>query len=300
MAVILAAISRPDLVHIHGIGPAIVAPLARLAGLRVVVTHHGADYEREKWSYFARKVLKTGEWCATRFAHQIIAVSNEIHTRLSVRYGVKPAVVPNGVRLPSRTAVSIPPGDIRVAPGRYVLQVSRLVPEKRQMDLIDAFLRASLGPDWKLVLVGGIDDSEFASAILDRTAGREEIGVAGFRTGAELDYLYRNAGIFVLPSSHEGLPIALLEALSYGTRSLASNIPANLEVGMPEEFYFSLGDVDALAVALRRLASHPCSEEEATVRARWVTSKFNWNEIARATSDVFTRTHPKIARTRPV
>ena len=74
LGVIYAAVARPDLLHIHAIGPAIVAPLARLLGLRVIVTHHGPDYERDKWGRFARLVLRAGEHVGMRCAHARIAV----------------------------------------------------------------------------------------------------------------------------------------------------------------------------------------------------------------------------------
>jgi len=67
VCVFYAALLRPDILHIHAVGPAIVTPIARLFGLRVVVTHHGPDYERDKWGAFARWVLRTGESLGMRY-----------------------------------------------------------------------------------------------------------------------------------------------------------------------------------------------------------------------------------------
>src|SRR5262249_52916705 len=132
--------------------------------------------------------------------------------------------------------------------GRYFLQVSRIVPEKRQLDLIHAYNQAR-PPGWKLVLVGGAGKDEYSLKVHEAAQAAGVI-MAGFQRGVALAQLYTHAGAFILPSSHEGLPIALLEALSYGLPVLASDIPANLEVALPPASYFPLGDVTALAQRL--------------------------------------------------
>jgi glycosyltransferase involved in cell wall biosynthesis len=150
-----------------------------------------------------------------------------------------------------------------LTPRRYILQVSRFVPEKRQLDLLRAFAAARL-EGWKLVLVGrgeGLD--RYSSEVRHLAAGNPMVVLTGFQTGAPLHELYGNAAGFVLPSSHEGLPIALLEALSYGLPTLASDIPANLEVASPSGRYFPLGDLEQLTEGLRDLYRQNWTRESA-------------------------------------
>lgn len=300
LGVLYAAIKRPNLLHIHAIGPMLMTPLARLLGLRVIVTHHGADYEREKWGKFSRIVLKTGERLGVRFAHGCIVISEVIQESVRRKYGRGACLIRNGVDIPTLRTTKDVLTDLRLDEQRYVLHVSRLVPEKRQIDLVDAFERAHL-PAWKLVLVGQIQtDERYSQQVSERVKRSSNIVLAGFRSGVELQELYTHAGLFVLPSSHEGLPIALLEALSYGLRALASDIPANLEIGLNPSQYFPLGNIDALANALQRHAAAACTETERSRTREWVTSRYNWCDIAHATLEVYKRAQRIESAVRPL
>jgi len=287
LATLYAAARRPDVLHIHAVGPALLTPLARMLGLRVVVTHHGADYDREKWGRLARWVLRIGERWGMDFAHERIVISEVIRRHVAARYGRGAVVIPNGVHIPRSPGSAGALHRFVLAPGRYVLQVSRLVPEKRHVDLIHAFAEARIA-GWKLVLVGELAQPDAYAreviALAERTPG---VVLTGFQTGSDLHELYAHAGLFVLPSSHEGLPIALLEALSFGLPTLASDIPANMDVGLPRSSYFPLGDVAALAKAMRARAASPLADEERRRIRAWVAERFDWNDIARRTLDVY-------------
>lgn len=280
---------RPDVLHIQAIGPALMAPLARLLGLRVVVTHHGPDYDRQKWGRFAKWVLRSGEACGMRFANARIVISQTIRDIVQTKYGLASELIPNGVTLPELPESKGALGRFGLEAGKYVLMVSRLVPEKRHPDLIEAFRRAAL-PGWKLALVGGSDHPDDYSRAVE-AAGRDDSAVVatGFQSGLALRELYAHAGMFVLPSSHEGLPIALLEALSYGLPVIASDIPANLEVGLPAANYFPLGDAAALAQRLQALAAHGEDASARRQRREWVVSRYDWGDIARRTLKVYQR-----------
>lgn len=287
IGVLYAALRRPDVLHIHAIGPALLAPLARLCGLRVVVTHHGADYERQKWGRVSRWVLRAGERLGMRYAHQRIVISQGIRNSVRAQHACDAALIHNGVDLPELPATYAALNKFDVTPGRYVLMVSRLVPEKRHLDLIHAFAAANL-PDWKLVLVGAADHpDEYTRYVLARAAATPNVVCTGFQTGVALHELYAHAGVFVLPSSHEGLPIALLEALSFGVPALASAIPANLEVGLDRHRYFPLGDTDALAALLRHAAVTPLSAAQRAAQRAWVKEKYDWETIAQRTYQTY-------------
>ena len=287
LGVIRAAVLGAEVVHIHAVGPAIVVPLARLLGLKVVVTHHGPDYERQKWGGMAKSVLKLGERLGMRYAHARIAISPVIRDLVHVKYNRECSVIPNGVLLPKLALTDAALRSFNLESGKYILLVSRLVPEKRHLDLIEAYRRASLS-EWKLVLVGSADHPDAYSEKVQEV-GKATPGVvmAGFCTGQILAELYTNAGLFVLPSSHEGLPIALLEALSYGLAVLASDIAANKAVGLDGDCYFRLGDIGQLANKLVERKNVLLGEHERELRRRWVSERYSWPEIASQTVTIY-------------
>lgn len=280
LGVLVAAWRRPDILHIHAIGPSIVAPIARLLGLRVIVTHHGPDYDRLKWGFVARRALHFGEALGMRFSHGRIAVSRHIKTYIEERYRRSAELIPNGTSVHPAPETTATLERFGLAARKYILCVGRIVPEKRQQDLIAAFAAANL-PDWKLVIVGKSDHPDAYTRYLDvLMAATPSVVGTGFQTGAALAELYANAGLFVLPSSHEGLPIALLEALGYGIPAVASAIPANLEIDLGAENYYPVGDVHELKERLLYYARvQPTPAERAQLRAL-VEQRYNWQSIA--------------------
>ena len=289
IGVFYAAIKRPDVLHIHAVGPGLVVPMARLLGLNVVFTHHGPDYEREKWGAFAKRLLSIGEHFGARWANETIVISQYIQALVKRKHQRESMIIPNGVILPDQHEIALP-ADLDITSGRYVLMVSRIVPEKRQNDLIKAFQQANLASDWKLVLVGADNGQDrYSSSIREMASQVPGVVLTGFRTGDELQALYQHAGMFVLPSSHEGLPIAMLEALSHGLPVIASDIPANVEVGLAEDAYFELGDIQRLSERIRSIAvTHHDPSARRAIRA-WVNEKYNWTNIAAQTLEVFRR-----------
>jgi glycosyltransferase involved in cell wall biosynthesis len=286
LGILYAGWRRPDVLHIHSIGPALLSPFARLLGLRVVMTHHGQDYRREKWGAVARVVLRLGEYAGVRFANGCIAVSQAIADAVEDRYRSSCNVIRNGINTPDIPRTTTTLNSLNLRPGAYVLTVGRLVPEKRHLDLIEAFRRAEL-PGWKLVLVGGADHPDDYTRRLEQVVkDTPDTVAAGIRTGEALRELYANAGLFVLPSSHEGLPIVLLEAMSFGLSCLASDIPPNREVGLPDDSYFPVGDVAGLAAKLtQRSTATPTRAQREALRLS-LQSKFDWRSKAEQTAIV--------------
>ncbi|GMM61968.1 glycosyltransferase family 4 protein [Novosphingobium pituita] len=296
LAVAYAAWRRPAIVHIHAIGPSIVAPLARLVGLVVVMTHHGEDYRREKWGAAARAVLRLGEAAGARFSQGRIVISPSLRASLDDRFRRPFAYIPNGVCVAGPVPGCEALRPLGLEPGRYILSVGRLVPEKRQLDLIEALAQIA-DPAIRLVLVGGADhDSPYCRQVQARAAADPRVVLAGLQSGRPLAELYSHAGVFALPSSHEGLSIALLEAMAYGNRVVASAIAANRNLGLPEACYFPCGDVPALAEALRaaleadrqdRLAGG--ADSGRSPRQDWgrIVDAFRWDEVAARTAGLY-------------
>ena len=286
LGVLYASIKRPDILHIQAIGPALVVPLAKILGLRVVVTHHGPDYDREKWGLLARFILKLGERWGMTWANRRIVISKVISDLVLAKYGEASVLIPNGVDLPQLPNSIEALKQFDLTPGHYVLLVSRLVPEKRHLDLIAAFKRASL-PDWKLVIIGDINHPDAYQREVMKYASEANVVIAGFQYGLALEEIYANAGLFVLPSSHEGLSIVLLEALSYGLKVIASDIPANLEVGLPVEHYFPLGDISVLADLIRMLSGKTIALKDQENTRAWVAQYYDWQDIAEKTLKLY-------------
>lgn len=287
IGVLVASRRSPDILHIHAIGPGLMAPLARLLGLRTVVTHHGFDYERRKWGIVARTALRLGERVGMRFAQGRIAVSRLIAKRVREECGVAATYVPNGVevRKPPESAARL--AAYGLTERRYIVSVARIVSEKGQLDLIRAFAHLA-DMDVKLALVGGAEyDSPYLREVREAAAATPGVVMTGVLTGDALAQVFAHAGVFALPSTHEGMPIALLEALGYGLPVVASDIPANLAVGLRDEDYVPVGDVDRLATILREKIANGWQAERAEAQVKEVQSTYDWSGIAEATLAVY-------------
>jgi glycosyltransferase involved in cell wall biosynthesis len=272
-----ALIIKPDIIHIHAIGPALFAPFARLLGLKVVVTHHGADYDRKKWNKFAKLVLKLGEKMGAKFSNSLIVVGNTLTKRLKNEYtdsANKLVFIPNGTLMGFADNASEEnlPDDISIQPRNYILAVSRLVPEKGVHELISAYEKSRT--KYKLVIVGDADhDDEYAKSI--RKRANENIIIAGKRVGKALASLYKYCSVFVLPSYHEGHPIVALEAISAGSNVLLSDIQPNKDIGLPSDCYFRVGNTEALASKITHLHTLDLSFDKSAF-----LEKYNWDNIA--------------------
>jgi glycosyltransferase involved in cell wall biosynthesis len=288
LALLKARSFRPDIVHIHTIGPALLTPFARLLGYKVVVTTHGPDYDRQKWGKVAKTMLLLGEKLGGVFAHEVIAISSVIAGIIRERCHREAIVIYNGVPLPSMNPAHDFLDTIGVAEKKYILAVARFVPEKGLHDLMEAFI--SSDAPHKLVIAGDADHETDYSRRLRRMASADpRIILTGYITGAPLHQVYRHARMFVLPSYHEGLPIALLEAMSYGLSVLVSDIPANREVGLQDDRYFKCGDVADLREKMSLLLEKEISVEERNRVRTQIGKKYDWDDIARRTIAVYQR-----------
>ena len=238
---------KPDILHIHAVGPALFVPFAKLFGLQVIMTHHGPDYERKKWNGIARLILKMGERNGCRKADEVICISEPIAQSIREKYCRNPIVIPNGVEISSKVETVEVLRRFGLEKGKYVLTVSRFVPEKGLHDIIE------VQSPYKIVIVGDADHiDKYSRKLKEQAKMHQNVILTGRLTGLPLQELYSHAGLFVLPSYYEGLPIVLLEAMSYGLSCVVSDIPANREVQLSEERYFKPGDVKALGLKIKQ------------------------------------------------
>jgi glycosyltransferase involved in cell wall biosynthesis len=302
LGVLRAAVTRPDVLHIHSVGPALFTPLARVFGLRVVVTHHLANYEAKKWGRVARSILRLGERAGMRYANGRIAVSAGLAGRMIRTYGVPVVMIPNGIGSPRRLESTTVLQNFGLAPRRYVLTVARLDEQKRQLDLIDAFARLG-DTKWKLAIVGGADyASEYARAVARAAADTPGVMLLGYQSGDALAELYTHAGLFVLPSSHEGQPIAALEAISYRCPVILSDIPAHREIATSTAELVRVGDVATLARRLKARCATVAARDPGLIEHQGFIRNHDWRQIAERTLDVYMSTlaRPDNADYRPV
>lgn len=286
LAVFRAKKEKADLIHIHAVGPGLLVPFARLLGLKVVVTNHGPDYDRQKWGILAKFILRTGEYLGGKFANEVIVISSVIADIIRTRCGRESNLIYNGVPLPNRSESTAYLVKKKITPKNYILAVARFVPEKGLHDLITAF--ADLKGNFQLVIAGDADHETLYSHKLRQLAEEDErIILTGYITGEDLNQIFTNARLFCLPSYHEGLPIALLEAMSYGLPVLVSDIAANMEVDLPKERFFKCGDIKDLHQKLCELIDIELSEiEQKRLRAE-IFDKYNWRKIAEQTVAVY-------------
>lgn len=279
-----------DVLHVHAIGPALLVPYAKLLGMKVVFTHHGPDYDRDKWGAAAKAVLKLGERMGCMFADDVIVISDVIRNLIRRKYGRTQHVhlIYNGVSQPEVCDYPEYFNELGIEKGKYILGMCRFVPEKNLHHLVAAFgrikneeLRFKKDSGIKLVLAGDTDFEDDYSRSLKDMARKNGVVLTGFIKGRKLHSLLTNCRCYCLPSSHEGLPIALLEAMSYGVKVIVSDIPANKEVGLPESDYFPVGDVDALTAKLKAVIAQPLQHFD------YDMTKYDWEKIADQVAEVY-------------
>lgn len=283
-----------DIYHYHGVGPSTLAWIPRLLKpkARVVCTFHSQDRFHRKWGWYARLYLWFGEWAACAFPHATVAVSHTIQVYARKHYGRQVIYIPNGAEVQSVSATG------RIAafglePRRYILNVGRLVPHKGVHYLIEAFKHgkdSGMAPhDLKLAIVGSATyTSSYEKLLRAMAEGRDDILLLGYQSGEALRQLYAHAYLYVQPSESEGLPVVVIEAMSFGRPVLASDIPENLEAMCRAGFSFANKSVSDLSEKLVELINHPeVVEEAARLTQRTVRAHFNWEMIAVHTEAVY-------------
>jgi glycosyltransferase involved in cell wall biosynthesis len=276
-ATVESMLRRYDIVHFHALGPSLFSALPRLTGQKTVVTVHGLDWQREKWGKAASWVLKQCEGPAAHFPNRTIVVSKTLREYFREHHHCDAAFIPNGTNLlPPRPARKIL--QLGLQPGKYVLFVGRLVPEKGVHFLCEAFSR--IDTDLKLALVGGHSFSQDYTAKL-KAYESDKIRMLDYVFGEGLEELWSNAYCVVQPSTMEGLSIALLEALSYGRCVLISDIPENMEVAEDCALSFRSRDVGDLEAKLRMLIEQPALVRQFESKARGhIEAHYSWDTVA--------------------
>ncbi len=286
LSIIKAKLLKADMVHIHAVGPALLVPVARIMGLTVIFTHHGPDYEKKKWGKLSKLFLQIGEYLGCLFANEMIVISKTIENLVLTKYKKPATVIYNGAAIPNKHKGRSFLDSVDLEPDSYVLTVARFVPEKGLELLVRAFQQCNT--KFKLVVVGDSEyETTYSKQLKAMIDSDDNIIRTGYITGEPLHQLFSHARLFVMPSFHEGLPIALLEAMGYGRSVLVSDIPANLEVGLRKDRYFTCGDVEDLKEKMERLLEVGISDGEKNDFISRIKEKYNWEKIAAQTIKVY-------------
>lgn len=287
-AAVAVAFSRAQVCHIHAEGPAFMSFLPKLFGKRVIVTVHGLDWQREKWkSGFGAKYIRWGEKMAVRFADEIIVLSRNVQEYFLQRYGRETRFIPNGVTKPEKRLPQEMTARFGLQGDDYILYLGRLVPEKGVHYLIEAFTQ--LKTDKRLVIAGGSSDTDtYVKNLKEQASDDSRILFTGFVQGKLLEELYSNAYLYVLPSDLEGMPLSLLEAMSYGNCCVVSDIPECTEVVEDHGAIFPKGNIQALCVCLQKLCGNePLAEHYRETASDFICEKYDWDEVTRKTLELY-------------
>lgn len=288
-AALKAAFGKCDVVHFHAEGPCAMLWIPKLFGKRCIATIHGLDWQRAKWSGFASKYIQFGEKVASKYADEIIVLSKNVQQYFLTTYQRKTRFIPNGVNRPIIREAKEILNQYGLKEDSYILYLGRIVPEKGLRYLIEAFQQVQT--DKKLVIAGGSSDTQgFLDEIKELAKEDQRILFTGFVQGTILDELYSNAYIYTLPSDLEGMPLSLLEAMSYGNCCLTSDISECKEVVEDKAIFFQKSNVSDLKQKLQALCDSPAIVQKYKAEAAdFICKKYNWDDVVRKTIELYSK-----------
>lgn len=277
-ATLRALFGKYDILHYHAEGPSAMLPLARLFGKRTLCTIHGLDWQRAKWGGFATKYLRFGEKMAAKHAGSLVVLSANMQRYFKETYNRDSVLIPNGVEAPQPVGCNVIAEKWGLKPEKYILFLSRLVPEKGLDYLLEAY--GQLDTDIPLVIAGGAShSSEYVEQIKQKGARDARVVFTGFVEGQALYELFANCLVYVLPSDVEGMPLSLLEAMSYGRRCLVSDIPENTQVVQEYGTVFAKGNIEDLHNKLAMLLREQPNPAQALAISSYVLKQYSWDNI---------------------
>ena len=289
LASIHAIFQHYDVIHYHASGSCAMLWLPKLFGKRCIATVHGLDHQRAKWGKLASTYIMLGEKCAVKCADEIIVLSEGVQSYFREVYGRDTKFIPNGVNRPVIRKAELIDKKFGLKKDEYILFLGRLVPEKGITYLIEGF--KNVKTDKKLVIAGGSSDTdEFANQLKEMAKDDDRIIFTGFVQGQLLDELYSNAYIYSLPSDLEGMPLSLLEAMSYGNCCLVSDIDECASVVEDKAIIFKKSNVGDLQSKLQEACEDARRVQKYKDEAAdYICEKYNWDDVVERTLELYRR-----------
>lgn len=287
----VSSFKQYDIIHFHALGPAVFSWVPKmLSNSKVVVTCHGLDWQRAKWGKLSSRVIYLGEKIAVKYADRLIVVSQDLQRYFWRTYAKKSVYIPNApgsFDSPDKECNHLQKWDLKIQ--KYLLFLGRLVPEKRPELLVKAFQKLQL-PEWKMVLTGSTSNTaKYVTQLQQLARSNPNIIFTGELRGQALAQIVRGAGLFVLPSDLEGLPLVMLEAMQEEIPVLASDIPPHKQlIGEDKGFLFEAGNLDSLVASLRFALAEPTLAKKMAGRAKQhLVDIYNWDKISLKNLDVY-------------
>lgn len=286
IATLKSLFGRYDVIHYHAEGPCSMIWLPHFFGIRTVATIHGLDWQRSKWGGFATRYLKFGEKMAAKYADEIIVLSKAVQKYFKVTYNRDTKFIPNGVNKPEIRKAKIIKEKWGLNQDEYILFLGRIVPEKGVHYLLDAF--KSVKTDKKLVIAGGASHTnDYLEEIRRKASNDDRVIMTGFVQGEVIDELFSNTCLYCLPSDLEGMPISLLEAMSYGCNVLTSDIEECTQVIGSYGETFSKSDINDLKIKLTHAIDNYKSRNVESIN--YILDRYNWDKVVEETLKLYSK-----------
>lgn len=287
-AAICAAFGKYDVVHFHAEGPSAFLWIPKLFGKRCIVTIHGIDWARDKWKHgFGSRYIKFGEYIAAKYADEVIVLSEKVQKYFKKFYDRDTVLIPNGVMTHENRKANLITQKFGLHKDEYICALSRLTEEKGIHFLIEAY--KELKTDKKLVIAGATSDTDGYVKMLKEMAGNDpNIIFTGFVSGKMLEEIYSNAYVYVLPSKLEGMPLSLLEAMSYGNCVIGSDIAEIADVVEDKAILFKKANVEDLKEKLQMVCDDvELVEKYKSEASGYICGRYNWEDVVNRTVEVY-------------
>jgi glycosyltransferase involved in cell wall biosynthesis len=266
-----------DVVHFHGVGNAIFLPFLKLTSLKTVVTVDGPDWERPKWGWLARRVLKLSASLTARMADSVITDNLVSQKLFREKFSRATEYIPYGTyAMDEKETDELE--KFGLVKDEYLLYVGRLIPDKGVHLLVKAFEKVRTTK--KLAIVGG--NPYFPEYIRELKSTKDQrIQFLGYIYDRPYRQLCGNAYLYVHPLIVDGTSPQLLQAMGYGNCIVSSDLPEINDVVGDAARRFPCGDTDKLGSVLQELVADPDTVQVYKKKAQERVSRlFNWDGIA--------------------